>query len=103
MINTLNRSLQIEQSAYAHERIGYARFKLREYEAAERAFRDAVELDPAYHPPRPNGLGVCLLNEYIATGSDDDAIKREAIGMLRQSLRVENNQPRIVDLVSRFG
>ncbi|GAB4555623.1 MAG: hypothetical protein Tsb0013_18410 [Phycisphaerales bacterium] len=102
MINTLERSLAIQPTAYAHERIGYARFKLREFDAAQDAFRSAIDIDPAYHPAL-NGLGVCLLNDYIASEKTDNAAKREAIEHLRQSLRVENNQPRIVDLLSRFG
>ncbi len=102
MINTLERSNAIEESAYAHERIGYAHFKLREFDAAEKSFREALKVNPD-HAPALNGLGVCLLNDFVASEQTDKAAKREAIEHLRRSLRVENNQPRIVDLVSRFG
>ena len=102
MINTLERSNAIEPSAYAHERIGYAHFKLREYDAAETAFRAAIDHDATYHPAL-NGLGVCLLNDYMASEKTDRAAKREAIEVLRASLRHEGNQPRIADLLSRFG
>ncbi len=102
MLNILDRSLELDETAFAHERKGFAHFKLREYDAAEAAFRKAIEVDARYYPAM-NGLGVCLLNDWITTGRENAELKREAIGVLRNSLRVNNRQPRIVDLVSRYG
>lgn len=102
MINVLERSLEISESAFAWERIGFARFKLREFENAELSFRSALQVDPNHYPAR-NGLGVCLLNDWIADGRNNNALKREAIDHLRASLRVNGQQPKIVNLLSRFG
>jgi len=50
-----------------------------------------------------NGLGVCLLNRYLISDRSDESARREAIDLLRQSLRINQRQPRIVELVSRYG
>lgn len=101
MENTLAAVLEMEATAAAWERLGFARFKRRDYSGAQEAFREAIELD-GRHYPALNGLGVCLLNSYLVSDRVDDAARREAIDMLRQSLRINNRQPRIVELVSRY-
>jgi tetratricopeptide (TPR) repeat protein len=101
MLSTLERSIAIEPTAAAWERSGFARFKLREFAAAGEAFRRALELDPNHYPAM-NGLAVVLLNEYLQTGREQDAIRIEALGLLRRSLRLNANQPKFVDLVQRF-
>lgn len=101
MANTLRTLLRIESSAPTYERLGFAEFKLRRYDVAERAFRDAVELDPA-HFPALNGLGVVLLNTYLLGGREDEEAKRESIRLMEQSLAVNANQPRITELIERF-
>ena len=102
MLNTLERARELEPTAATWERVGFARFKLRDYDGAQAAFRRAVDTD-ASHYPALNGLGVCLLNDWITTGRENKDLKREAIGVLRRSLRLNSRQPRIVELVSRYG
>lgn len=99
---TLNTVLEMKESAAAWERMGYARFKRQNYTGAMEAFRKAIDLDPRHYPAL-NGLGVCLLNQYLLSGRKNDADRSEALKLLRQSLRINNRQPQIVDLVSRFG
>lgn len=102
MASTLDQLLRIETSAIAHERLGAAQFRLRRYEAALGSFRSAAELDPG-HFPAWNGVGVCLLNEYLWSDRADRAALSEAIEALRRSLRIRPNQPQIVELVRRYG
>jgi tetratricopeptide (TPR) repeat protein len=101
MINTLNEVLKLEPSAVAHERLGYARFKQRRYAEASQHFRDAIEIDDRHYPAL-NGLAVVLLNDYVRSERRDDALRIEALNMLRKSLQINSDQPKFVDLVSRF-
>lgn len=102
MVNTLIVVLQIEDSAVARERMGFARFKLREYDRAAEEFRLSIDLD-ARHYPALNGLGVCLLNQYLATNREDNVIRLQAVELFRRSLKINSRQPKIVELLSRFG
>jgi tetratricopeptide (TPR) repeat protein len=99
---TLQAVVDMQETAAAWERIGYARFKQRNYPGAIEAFRKAIDLDPRHYPAL-NGLGVCLLNRYLTSDREDVAARDEALRLLRQSLRINNRQPQIIDLVSRFG
>lgn len=101
MINTLTTSNRIGPSAAAWERIGFAEFRLRRYDASMSAFRSAIDLDPD-HFPALNGLGVCLLNRYILSEKQDGVALDEAMSYLRRSLRINARQPRIVDLIARY-
>ena len=102
MVNTLNAVIEMAPSAAAYERLGFARFKLREYDAADADFRKAIELDPRHYPAL-NGLGVCVLNQYLAGGRADDGLRKQAVDLFRQSLRINPRQPKIVELLTRFG
>jgi len=101
MSNTLERLVEIDPSPAAWERLGFARFRLRRYEGALEAFRAATELDRDYYPAL-NGIGVCLLNKYLLSGRRDTESRRDAVASFRRSLRVNRNQPKIVDLLSRY-
>jgi len=102
MVATLERLIRMEPSAPAYERLGYALFKLREYDGALQAFQEAVALDPTHYPAL-NGVGVCQLNKYLLSGRRDPAERAAAIQALRQSLRINRDQPRIIDLLNRYG
>jgi len=102
MVNTLNAVMDMQPSAVALERLGFAHFKLREYDLAATEFQRAIDMDPRHYPAM-NGLGVCLLNQYLASGREDDATRREAVDLFRRSLRINSRQPKIVELLSRFG
>lgn len=99
---TLDQSLRLDSSPAVNERIGAARFRMRDYEGAERAFRDALDID-ANHFPALNGLAVCLLNRYIWSEELDRTSRDEALETLRRSLQIEPNQPRILELVRQFS
>lgn len=102
MVNTLSQLNRIDPSAQSWERTGYAYFQLRRYSRAIEAFRKAIEADPRHYPAL-NGVGVCLLNRYLSSDRQDTAALREAIETMRRSLRINRDQPRIVELISRYG
>ncbi len=101
MINTLDAAIAIEPSATAYERLGFAYFKLRRYDRATEMFRNSLDLDQRHYPAL-NGLGVVLLNDYVQGGRRDDALRIEALSLLRRSLRINSNQPAFVQLVSTY-
>ena len=101
MSNTLERLIEIEPTAAAWERLGFARFRLRRYEASLTAFRKSTSMD-ADHYPALNGIGVCLLNKYLLSQRADTQARRDAVEALRHSLRVNRSQPKIIDLLSRY-
>jgi len=98
---TLETLLRQEPSAAAYERLGAALFRLRRYADAEQAFRTAIELDDRHYPAL-NGLAVCRLNHYLWSDRMDRAALSEARQLMRQSLRIERNQPQIVELMTRY-
>lgn len=101
MAATLDQLALTAPSAQGLERLGYARFKLRQFGAARDAFQRAVTLDPNHYPAL-NGLGVCLLNDYLASNRTLEDARRDALKLLRQSLRLNRNQPKIFELVNRY-
>lgn len=102
MINAVEALIRMKPSPAAYERLGYAAFKLRDYGQSESAYRSALGLDPDYYPAM-NGLAVNLLNDYIRSERTDGAARQEALALLRRSLQIARDQPRIVELLSRYG
>lgn len=102
MANTLEALIRLQPSADAYERLGYATFKLRDYDKSKSSYRSALRLDPNYYPAM-NGLAVNLLNDYIRSNRTDNEARQEALELLRKSLQTSKNQPKIVELLSRYG
>lgn len=102
MASTLDQLLRIETSPAAYERMGKAMFKLRRYDQAMQAFGNAIAMDASYYPAH-NGLGVCQLNQWLWSKGQNAPALDEAIKSLRRSLQIEPKQPRIVELVRRYG
>lgn len=102
MAATLEQLIRIEASTVAYERLGSALFRLKDYDRALAAFREATRLDPSHYPAF-NGVGVCLLNQYLWSDKQDQRARREAVEALRRSLQIRTNQPRIIELVRRYG
>jgi tetratricopeptide (TPR) repeat protein len=100
--STLSQLVRIDPTAVAYERLGSALFKLKDYDEALAAFREATDLDPSHYPAW-NGVGVCLLNTYLWSERQDTNARAGAIEALRKSLQIKTNQPRIIELVRRYG
>lgn len=88
-------------SAMAHERMGLAKFKMRRFDEALEHYRKANEADPR-DTAALNGLGVSYMTLYLQGERRDSELREKAISAWRQSLRIRSDQPRIVDLLSRF-
>lgn len=102
MATTLTQLVEMEPSAQASERLGFALFRLGRYEEALDAFRESARLDNTHYPAF-NGIGVCLLNTWLVGGQIDDSARRAAIEALRRSVRINGAQPRVIDLLARYG
>lgn len=95
---TLNR---LEPSANAYERMGWAWFRLGEFEQSAAAYREAVMLDPE-HWPSFNGIGINALNRWLLSERRDGAARNEAREALRRSLRLNPGQERVISLLSTY-
>lgn len=102
MAEVANRVIQTLASPAAYETLGTALFKQAQYDPSLAAFQKALAIDPDYCPAL-NGAGVCLLNKFIAGGSTDRNTLDAAVAALRRSLQINRGQPRVAELLSRWG
>jgi tetratricopeptide (TPR) repeat protein len=100
-INTGEILVRIAPSANAFERMGFAHFRLGEFDASKRMYRRAIEIEPG-HFPSWNGIGVNALNAWLASDRTDRVAMVEARDAFRNSLRINSDQPRVVSLLSRY-
>jgi len=102
MVGVLEQLVLIEPDAVAYERLGSGFFRLRQYDEALQAFNSSVNLDPNHYPGL-NGIAVCELNNYLWNGKTDGPSRERAVDAMRRSLRLERQQPRIVELLRRYS
>ncbi|MGA1401394.1 MAG: tetratricopeptide repeat protein, partial [Phycisphaerales bacterium] len=100
-INTAEVLLRIEESANACERMGFAYFRMGEFQKSLDAYRRAVRIDPA-HWPSWNGIGVNALNTWLSSDRKDQKAMAEARDAFRTSLRINADQPKVVALLSKY-
>ena len=101
MVGALDQLVRIEPSALAYERLGSGLFRLKRYDDALAAFSSSTELDSDYYPAY-NGIAVCELNQYLWSSKSDGGARERAVEAMRQSLRIDSKQPRIVELLRRY-
>ncbi|NNF42483.1 MAG: tetratricopeptide repeat protein [Phycisphaerales bacterium] len=99
--NTALTLIRIEPTANAYERLGWCSFKLREYDDSVDAYRQAVDIDPS-HWPSHNGIGVNAINTWLLSKKRDEAAKVVAGDHFRRSLRINPEQPRVIQLVLNY-
>jgi tetratricopeptide (TPR) repeat protein len=102
MANTLTVVIRMDPNAAAYERLGFAMFRQKQYAKAEDAFTRATLADKTHYPAL-NGMAVCLLNRYLQSDKQDAESLHKAVELLRDSLRLNKDQPRIVELLSRYS
>jgi|GEM_PF-586233 len=102
MVGTLEQLVLIEPDSVAYERLGSGYFRLRRYDDALAAFNSSVDLDPNHYPGL-NGIAVCELNNYLWNGKTDGGSRERAVDAMRRSLRIERQQPKIIELLRRYN
>jgi len=100
-INVLQTLIRRDPSSTAYERLGYAQFKQRRFDAALASFRAALSIDNE-DTAALNGLGVCLMTLYLQSGGVITTQKEAAMAAWRRSLQIRPDQPRIIDLLARY-
>ncbi len=100
-VNTLRETVRRTPSVMAYERLGYAYFKQRQFSQSLDAYRQAVALDGA-DTASLNGVGAVLMTLYVQAARPTPAMRDEALGAWRKSLQLRPEQPRIIELVSRY-
>ncbi len=100
-INTLEAMVRREARADYYERLGYAYYKIKKNDKSIRAYQKAIELDPK-NAPALNGLGVNLMAQYLSSDRVDQEPRNRAINAWRESIKINRDQPRILDLISRY-
>jgi tetratricopeptide (TPR) repeat protein len=97
------RSMLADQAnAEAAERMGWAYFRLGHYEKSADAYRRAVEIDPPMWRAW-NGLGVTALNRWLLSEQADEEARLEATAAFTTSLRLQPDQPKVAQLLERYG
>lgn len=102
MANALTQAVKDEPSAIALERLGFARFKMGRFAEAKQSFEQSVKLDGTHYPAL-NGVGVCYLNDWVNSKRSDQKAKETGLSALRRSLQINQDQPQVLELVTRYG
>jgi tetratricopeptide (TPR) repeat protein len=101
-VNTLYELVRRFPSSIAHERLAYALFRTQEFQTAGQNYRSALRYDPD-ETAALNGLGAVLITEYLQQENLRRKAKlHEALAAWRRSLRLNPNQPYIVQLLTRY-
>lgn len=100
-INTADELIRIAPSANAYERLGWAHFRVGDYEKSAEAYRKGVELD-GDHWPSLNGVATNALNRWLQSGRRDDAARLEARGAFQRSLKLNADQPKVVAILTKY-
>lgn len=90
-----------DPAAMSYERLGFCQFKRNKFDDALASFRAALSIDKE-DTASLNGLGVCLMTLYLQSGRQVRAQWREALRAWRRSVLLDADQPRIIDLISRY-
>lgn len=100
-IAQFQKAIAMQPSALAYERLALAQMRSGRYEAAVQDYHKALDIDPN-HINALNGLGVCLSRQYFLAARPDFSIRSQAVEMLQRSLRIDPQQPAIVELLSHL-
>ncbi len=101
-INAANELVRLKPSANAYERLGWAYFRVGDYEKSAAAYKAGVELDPE-HWPSLNGIATNALNRWLQSGRTDDAARMEARSAFQRSLKLHGDQPKVVAIMTRYS
>ena len=101
-INTLNSLIISSPSATAHERLGFALFKIRRYEDALDQFEQALQQDTE-DLAALNGAGACYMTLYLEGERENRELRELALECWRRSVQLGPQQSRIIDLLARYS
>jgi tetratricopeptide (TPR) repeat protein len=100
-LNTLKAVQRTNDTGAVRERLGYAYFKLGEYQSSLAAYESSLEIAPQ-DTGALNGMGVNLMTLYLQGRREDTSLRNRAIGAWQKSVSIDPNQQRIIDLIARY-
>ncbi len=100
-INVLKTVLKLRPDGVVHERLGYAYFKLAQYDPSLEHYRTALDYDPD-DTAALNGVGVNLMTRYLRGRREDASLRDQAIQSWQRSVRVDPSQDKIVNLIATY-
>jgi superkiller protein 3 len=101
VITTADTIHRFGPDAQAWERTGWAWFRLGEYTKSLKAYQHAVEVDPNLWQAW-NGIGVNQLNAWLLNDRHEQSAFVQAGSSFRASLRVNGDQPKVLDLMLKY-
>lgn len=100
-INVLRLVANRQPDVTVYERLGYAHFKLGQFDESLEHYRTALDYD-AEDTAALNGVGVNLMTKYLRGRREDISLREQAIETWRRSVRIDPTQDKIVNLISRY-
>jgi tetratricopeptide (TPR) repeat protein len=85
----------------SYERLGWAYFRVGDYDNSLSSYREAIRMDPN-HWPSWNGVGVNLLNAWIVGGKKDAGLQASAKSAFDRSLQQNPEQPKVSKLIKVY-
>lgn len=101
-VNAAENLIRGQPSVNAYERMGWAYFRLGEFDESLEAYQNAVKMDPG-HWPSLNGVGVNLLNRWLLSDRSDGEAALDARSAFRRSLQANPDQPKVVSLLIKYN
>jgi len=102
VVNTSRQLVQVDPTTDSFERLGWASFRLGDYDASLDAYQTAVEYDEQNWRAL-NGIGVNELNRWLLADRVDIETYQRARLVFRRSLSINPDQPKVITLVLRYG
>ena len=100
-VNVLASAQRRRPTLRGHERLGYAHFKMGRHDEALAAYEAALREDPT-DVPALNGLAVTHLTLHHKRPGPNPYHRVMGVSTLRASIAQRPQQPRMVDLLSRY-
>ena len=102
VVNTTQQLVLIDPTTDSYERLGWAEFRLGDYESSLDAYRMSVEYDDMNWRSL-NGIGVNELNKWLLSDRKDMIAYQSSRTAFRRSLGIQPDQPKVITLVLRYG
>lgn len=97
----LTKLIEKDDSFLARKRLGDAYLRSKKPDLALAEYRKSVALKPDY-PPALNGVADALIVQYQLGSQIDEPARRAAIESWRASLRINPNQPKVKDQITKW-
>jgi tetratricopeptide (TPR) repeat protein len=100
--NTAEQLVKVDPTSNGYERLGWCYFRLSDFGKSMDAYKESVRIDDrnwqAY-----NGIGVNAINTWLLSKKQDNKARNEARDAFRRSLRINNDQAKLITLMSNYG